>query len=70
MRVNTPAKSDGPPDLIALPNIYQGGMHAIRTAKKARESMGVLESQWCVEKLKEPVVINGESRREVWRIFQ
>ena len=64
-----PAKSDGPPDLISLPDIYQGGIHAIRTAKKAREIMGVLERHWYVEKLKEPVVINGTTRHEVWRIL-
>jgi hypothetical protein len=55
--------------LVHLAEIYQCGPRSIRDAASARQAMRVLERHGYVESLPEDAVIDGERRREAWRIL-
>lgn len=60
-----------PEDHISLPDIYTfAPVVAIRDKEAALKMALILQDHGHLEKLDGPVVVNGENRREVWRIIK
>ena len=53
---------------ISLPDIYQLGPNFVRSKDKARELVDILEDQERLERFEQSAQVNGQRRREVWRI--
>ena len=58
-----------PLDIIALPNIYQYSLNAIKDQATARRIVHILADHGWLSSMPEGAEINGERRKEVWRIM-
>lgn len=60
-----------PGDTIGLATIYQSGQpKSLRTAKAARDAMGILEAHGHAVRLPDGATIDGKRHREAWRIVR
>jgi len=57
-------------DLVSLPDLYQRGPKRIRTQAAAALVVDVLTHHGWLAKVAGPAVINGTTRRDVWRIWR
>jgi hypothetical protein len=55
---------------VSLPDIYQLSIPAIRTKAAAAQAVGILEEHGWLERLPEGAEINGNRRRDAWRIVR
>jgi hypothetical protein len=56
--------------MISLPDIYQRSLNAIGDQATARRLVGILETHGWVIKIPEGGIVNGQRRREAWRIVR
>jgi hypothetical protein len=55
-------------DLISLPDFYRFGPNRIRDSKTAKRIAGILQEHGWIDPVDGGATINGQRRREVWRI--
>jgi hypothetical protein len=56
--------------LVSLPDIVQLGPNSTRDTAAAKRLIGVLEEHRHIERMQGSAMVNGKTRREVWRIVR
>jgi hypothetical protein len=57
-------------EYVSLPDIYQLCSNAINTKGKAKQMVSILEGHNWLEKVTGSKIINGKTRREVWKVIR
>lgn len=55
---------------ISLPDIYQGGIYAIRNKITALEITKILENHGYLRKNNAPMMVKGQNRKDTWKIIK